>query len=42
METIDVAQVRKLRQKLPECIYNPIVAMGFSAMFNFQLKNAKI
>ena len=26
---------------LPERIYNPIKAMGFSAMFNFQLDNTK-
>ena len=25
----------------PERIYNPITAMGFSAMFNFQLDNTK-
>jgi hypothetical protein len=26
---------------LPERIYNPITAMGFSAMFTFQLNNTK-
>ena len=26
---------------LPERIYNPIMAMGFSAMFTFQLDNTK-
>ena len=26
---------------LPERIYNPITAMGFSAMFTFQLDNTK-
>jgi hypothetical protein len=26
---------------LPECVYNPITAMGFSAMFTFQLDNTK-
>ena len=26
---------------LPERIYNPIMAMGFSAMFAFQLDNTK-
>ena len=26
---------------LPERIYNPITAMGFSKMFNFQLDNTK-
>ena len=26
---------------LPECIYYPITAMGFSAMFTFQLDNTK-
>ena len=25
--------------RMPECIYNPITAMGFSAMFTFQLDN---
>jgi hypothetical protein len=28
-------------QALPERIYNPITAMGFSAMFTFQLDNTK-
>ena len=27
--------------KVPERIYNPITAMGFSAMFTFQLDNTK-
>jgi hypothetical protein len=26
---------------MPERIYNPITAMGFSAMFTFQLDNTK-
>jgi hypothetical protein len=26
---------------MPERIYNPITAMGFSAMFTFQLDNIK-
>ena len=26
---------------MPERIYNPIMAMGFSAMFTFQLDNTK-
>ena len=26
---------------VPECIYNPITAIGFSAMFTFQLDNTK-
>ena len=29
------------QQSLPECIYNPITAMGFSALFTFQLDNTK-
>ena len=28
--------------KLPERIYNPITAIGFSAMFAFQLDNSKM
>ena len=28
-------------QSLPERIYNPITAMGFSPMFTFQLDNTK-
>ena len=32
----------KYRMTLPELIYNPITAMGFSAMFTFQLDNTKI
>ena len=28
-------------QVMPERIYNPIMAMGFSAMFTFQLDNTK-
>ena len=28
-------------ESMPECIYNPIMAMGFSAMFTFQLDNTK-
>ena len=34
----------QLTQKLrmPERIYNPIMATGFLAMFNFQLDNTKI
>ena len=28
-------------ETLPERIYNPITAMGFSAMFTFQLDNTK-
>ena len=27
---------------MPERIYNPIMAMGFSAVFTFQLDNTKI
>jgi hypothetical protein len=27
---------------MPERIYNPITAMGFSAMFTFQLDNTNI
>ena len=30
-----------LEQSLLERIYNPITAMGFSAMFTFQLDNTK-
>ena len=26
---------------MTECIYSPITAMGFSAMFTFQLDNTK-
>ena len=26
---------------VPKCIYNPIMAMGFSAMFTLQLDNTK-
>ena len=26
---------------VPDCIYNPITAMGFSAMFTHQLDNTK-
>ena len=33
--------VIQLRGSLPERIYNPITAMGFSAMFTFQLDNTK-
>ena len=29
------------RLSMPERIYNPITAMGFSAMFTFQLDNTK-
>ena len=29
------------QQSLPECIYNPITAMGFSTMFTFRLDNTK-
>jgi hypothetical protein len=29
------------RDTVPEGIYNPITAMGFSAMFSFQLNNTK-
>jgi hypothetical protein len=29
------------KEFLPERIYNPITAMGFSAMFTFQLDNTK-
>jgi hypothetical protein len=29
------------QQSRLECIYNPITAMGFSAMFTFQLDNIK-
>ena len=29
------------QKTLPERIYNPITAMGFSAMFTFQLDNTK-
>ena len=36
-----VVKVRSTRQSMPERIYNPITAMGFSAMFTFQLDNAK-
>jgi len=28
-------------QNMPKCIYNPIMGMGFSAMFTFQLENTK-
>ena len=28
-------------ESMPERIYNPITAMGFSAMFTFQLDNTK-
>ena len=31
----------KLKVAKPEPIYNPITAMGFSAMFTFQLDNTK-
>ena len=31
----------RLENPVPECIYNPITAMGFSAMFTFQLDNTK-
>jgi hypothetical protein len=30
-----------LEEAWPECTYNPITAMGFSAMFTFQLDNTK-
>ena len=30
-----------LYRTMPEHIYNPITAMGFSAMFTFQLDNTK-
>ena len=32
---------KKASKAKPERIYNPITAMGFSAMFNFQLDNTK-
>ena len=32
---------KKKKMLGPECIYNPIMAMGFSAMFTFQLDNTK-
>ena len=31
-----------LKPALPERIYNPITAMGFSAMFTFQLYNIAV
>ena len=31
----------KTFKSMPECIYNPITAMGFSSMFTFQLDNTK-
>jgi hypothetical protein len=31
-----------LKPKVPERIYNPITAMGFSAMFTFQLDYTKV
>ena len=31
--------VQEVELTLPERIYNPITAMGFSAMFTFQLDN---
>ena len=34
-QTVDFNPIR------PERIYNPITAMGFSAMFTFQLDNTK-
>jgi hypothetical protein len=30
------------KEILPECIYNPITAMGFSTMFTFQLDKTKV
>ena len=33
--------IRGISQDLPERIYNPITAMGFSVMFTFQLDNTK-
>ena len=30
-----------IQKVLLQCIYNPIMAMGFSAMFTFQLDNTK-
>ena len=33
---------KKCTKSLPEGIYNPITAMGFSAMFTFQLDNTKM
>ena len=33
--------IGKVKLRLPERIYNPITAMGFSAMFTFQLDNTK-
>ena len=36
-----VVKVRSTRQSMPERINNPIMAMGFSAVFTFQLDNTK-
>ena len=34
-------QIFLWQENLLECIYNSIMAMGFSAMFTFQLDNTK-
>ena len=37
----DLLAIQIQIQVVPERIYNPITAMGFSAMFTFQLDNTK-
>ena len=39
---IFVEDLMSFIQILPERIYNPITAMGFLAMFTFQLDNTKM
>ena len=34
-------ELNEFNASMPERIYNPITAMGFSAMFTFQLDNTK-
>ncbi len=43
VESRDLSQADKsiISVSSPERIYNPITAMGFSAMFTFQLNNTK-
>ena len=40
-ENSSLHKTKTLAQTVPERIYNPITAMGFSAMFTFQLDNTK-